>query len=358
MGGLCPKTVITTDVSQEGDAKIEQLNFVPTVITTDVSQEGGAKIEQLNLNYKKNASRTVVTDNLHNVFTKVSEECGINDPALSAEYIKQLNQLWYYRAIDLLNVDKETWNKLKMPMTLQDQLFKYIENCKQNKLFIQFTEPISKQKNIKQILNELEAENKSHSTSNDIQLLTKTLDKLYLLNVDKLKMYLEETDWNNINVPQYLKIILLQKIDHKFEGGNNNQLIHDDGDDNKGEKDPLFSDLDELKYDLQNATERGYNNNKDEKDNIDPTCTLFDLCDLLANSLFTDSDRIRNDLQMFFDYQYKRIYHLSKISADIFNKFVSKKPKCLRLELFNIITQCRQKTNLLPFYDYKFHNNN
>eukprot|EP01083_Nonionella_stella_P026612 73285_1 len=62
------------------------------------------------------------------VFSSVCKCCGIDDEALPTQYIAKLNSMWYYRAIDLLHVDKQVWDQMQMPIILETQLFKFIEN--------------------------------------------------------------------------------------------------------------------------------------------------------------------------------------------------------------------------------------
>eukprot|EP01084_Bolivina_argentea_P116705 207309_1 len=105
------------------------------------------------------------------VFSSVYKCCGIDDESLATQYITKLNSMWYYRAIDLLYVDKKVWDQMKMPIILEEELFKFIENSRNNQSFIDFKSQTVKNKNIKHVLAQLESNNPSDETSKQIKIL-------------------------------------------------------------------------------------------------------------------------------------------------------------------------------------------
>eukprot|EP01084_Bolivina_argentea_P017233 32194_1 len=108
--------VSSSDTSaSEGDSDIDKLNFSPTTP-------------------------------IRTVFNAIVKCCGTNDDSLSNQYIERLNKLWYYRSYDLIKIEKTLWNTFEMPLIFEDQLFKYIDNCKKNNIYIDFKEPIPKKK--------------------------------------------------------------------------------------------------------------------------------------------------------------------------------------------------------------------
>eukprot|EP01083_Nonionella_stella_P107324 310704_1 len=288
------------------------------------------------------------TTPITNVFSSVCKCCGIADESLPTQYIAKLNSMWYYRAIDLLYVDKKVWDQMKMPIILEEELFKFIENSRNNQSFIDFKSQTVKNKNIKHVLAQLESNNPSDETSKQIKILEDMFDRLYLLNIDKLKLYLDESQWNEIQVPQYLKDILLRHIDHQFEG----QFAQDDAK-RDGERDPLYPDAAAVARDIERATARGLKQDEMKQSPWDATLPLKEVCMRLADELFADIDRITNDLRRLFQYKYGRLYHLSMISDEIFYKLLADVPKCLQTELYDIITQVRgYNVHSLPFYRY------
>jgi len=147
-------------------------------------------------------------------------------------------------------------------------------------------------------------------------------------------------------------MIVLQKIGHQFEGHHDNLFVVFDEKQGDGEDDALFPNAEELENDIKNATDRGSKNDAN-KNEIDATCTLIEICTILADELFAEKERIKKDLSPIFDYNYNRIYHLSKIRDDLYDELLSETPKCLRKELYEIMTKVRgYNINTLPFYDY------
>eukprot|EP01084_Bolivina_argentea_P181068 312761_1 len=279
---------------------------------------------------------------VHNVFERMCKNIGIeNNNHLI--YTKQLCKLWHYRAIDLFNVDDKLFNELKIPVILQNQISEYIKIWRKCKRFTEFAEPIPTQNNILIILSELKSENKSVSTENDIQILQRTFEDLWLLNINNIKLYFSKSDWDNINVPKHVKVILLNKIHHQFK--NSDGIDQKEGEmseideneyKNNDELYELYPDVDEFKRDLQSITEGSANNNdKNDSYDIEPTCTLQKLCKILSQRLFVDEKHIHKYLLPFIDYKYNRIYHLSLITNELYNEFMSNAPRCLKIELYN-----------------------
>eukprot|EP01084_Bolivina_argentea_P052618 96644_1 len=268
---------------------------------------------------------------IHTAFKQMSESVGIHNNN-HLIYTNKLSQLWYFRAIDLFNVNDKLLNELKIPPILLKQIQEYIEIWRKCKSFTQFIEPMPTQNNILNILNELKSQNKFKSTENDIQILQKTFEDLWLLNIDKIKLYFSKSDWDNINTPKYLKVILLNKIHHHFKEGEmdekeykHNEALY-----------ALYPDTDELKKDMQNITDGSSNNNKYNKIkpidishlanntyDIEPICTLQKIGTILSHTLFVDEIHIKKYLTQLIDYKYNRIYHLSLISDELYNDFVS-----------------------------------
>eukprot|EP01083_Nonionella_stella_P188595 695489_1 len=238
-----------------------------------------------------------------------------------------------------------------MPIILEEELFKFIENSRNNQSFIDFKSQTVKNKNIQHVLAQFESNNPSQETSKQIRILEDTFDRLYLFNIDKLKMYLDESQWNEIQVPLYLKDILLRHIDHHFKGQFEGQFVQDDV--KQGEQDALLPNAGEVGHDIQKATARDLKQDEMKQSPWDATLTLKEVCIRLADELFADIDRITNDLRRLFQYKYGRLYHLSMISDEIFYKLLADVPKCLQSELYDIITQVRgYNVHSLPFYRY------
>eukprot|EP01083_Nonionella_stella_P222170 793081_1 len=81
--------------------------------------------------------------------------------------------------------------------------------------------------------------------------------------------------------------------------------------------------------------------------NVNPTLTIDKLIKSLANSLFVSIQCIKTFLTPLMPYKYDRLYHLAGINDDLYNKLMSNAPKCVRLELHNVIMACRKQMELM-----------
>eukprot|EP01084_Bolivina_argentea_P052616 96638_1 len=242
----------------------------------------------------------------------------------SSHWVEILNREWYYRLIDLLEIEKNVLDKLNMPTVLEHQFTKYIAECKLNEEFTSFTETKIQAKDMKEILNYLKSQNESNSTVNDINTIDSKCNELFLYDIKQFKTHFARTDFDNLKVPLRLKVILSRILRLNYYDNN-------------------YGELQEVKYD-----------NNDAKNHIDGAMTLTDISILLANKLLVDnSDRIKQALQPLFDYKYHRIYHLSTIPDNIYNNLLQNTPKSLTTELYNIIKQIRMYyCNGFTFYKY------
>eukprot|EP01084_Bolivina_argentea_P110627 197486_1 len=299
-------------------------------------------------------------DSIYNVFERISKNVGIDNENNSFNaYTQQLCNLWYYRAIDLLNINEQLLNELRIPITLQNQVNEYIKIWKKYTLYTRFKEPVPEQNNIKHILNELKSENESDSTARDIQILIQTFEDVWLLNINKIKLYFSKQDWDKINVPQYLKIIVLNKIHHKLANNDENKQEEQkegevDHEEKEDEQSILYPDIQDVKQDIQQITDDGRKRD-DEKINIDVTqisnddydidgnTTLIKIRGILALNFFIDEDDMKTYFQVFLDYKYNRMYHLSLMSDNLYKELMVDAPKCLRLELYGLMMKCNDK---------------
>eukprot|EP01084_Bolivina_argentea_P089517 161524_1 len=270
------------------------------------------------------------TTSIKKLFAIVGKDIGANKKDESIKkYIRILSQNWYYRCVDLLAVPDEFWKELNLPTVLKREIFNHITKFKQNEQFLNYVEPESKERNITVILSELLSENNTNSTSAHIDRLQSIFEKKYLLNVDKISQYFTKEEWNKIDVPTQLKSILAQ-------------IIRCDKFYQKQQKGELFHNADELMNDLNAVTLRD-----DYK--IDPRATMNDICGILAKKLFMSKENVAENLQPILTYKYRRIYHLSLISDETFDKLLTKAAKPVKDELFNIITFIRQQHISLGF---------
>ena len=273
------------------------------------------------------------------VFGRVCASCGIKDASSTTKYVAALKSSWYFRAYDMIKIEEETWNTLTLPIIFKKQLFKLLDSCRNNESFLCFQEnadEAAKEKDISSILEALLAENGSVETSKHIEILKEALDAMYCLNRDKFKKYMEERTWNEIVVPQYLKVLLLQRIGHKLEREGDGALFPEQG---------------EVLRDFQNATDRGLD---EESENVlDPSSTMTQICSILGEQLYAETARIREHLSPLLALHHRRLYHLARIRDELFIELLSAVPQCLKDELFDIMSTTRgRSTDALPFYHY------
>ena len=115
---------------------------------------------------------------------------GYNDDRIQ-EYSDHLQKLWYFRAIDLLNVPDSIWRQLNLVHVFQESLFEMITKLQKSPSFKQYKESSDLQpsQHIKDLFNEFLEINTHQSATQDTQSIIQELDALCLLNVSKVKHY-------------------------------------------------------------------------------------------------------------------------------------------------------------------------
>ena len=104
------------------------------------------------------------------------------------EYADNLQKLWYFRAIDLLNVPDSVWRELNLVHVFQESLFEMMTKLQKSPSFKQYRESSDIQQNhIQPLLNTFLTINTHESATEDIKSIIQQFDALCLLNISKVK---------------------------------------------------------------------------------------------------------------------------------------------------------------------------
>eukprot|EP01084_Bolivina_argentea_P255746 430286_1 len=133
------------------------------------------------------------------IFERIKRICDNISDEIYSKCIKDLKESWYYRAVDLIDINEDNDAHLvsKIPTILHDPLLKFITVWRKEDKFLQFEEPLPTfddltckySKNVTYILDMLKEENQLNSTALDIDILQERFEELCLLNIDKFKIY-------------------------------------------------------------------------------------------------------------------------------------------------------------------------
>eukprot|EP01084_Bolivina_argentea_P033976 62845_1 len=344
------------------------------------------------------------------LFKVMSEEIGYDTLSLQS-YCDKLRSLWIYRVIDVLNIDDLTWNKLEIPSVLEHVIRDYLNELKNTKQFVNYNQRSQTDiyvtfinKDIRTLFKQLlKSVNNLESAAKHIEYLEHLLTEKYLLNTDTLKKYMTKEEWNNINVPTNLKLIISKKINLNFNGEThtlNSNIIDDEKIINENENKPQGETLNDDKNDndeeeeipLVNTTTAsgssapGLHNmssvlstklqaiqivkddsdSDDEKEeqmviinnmnvfneminkNINVKMNMMDIAKYYSNELLINQIiKVYNHFKYFVMYGYNTLYHLSFIPDELYEKLLllTLTPNALKCELMELLTEIRNKYN-------------
>eukprot|EP01084_Bolivina_argentea_P059447 108566_1 len=80
---------------------------------------------------------------------------------------------------------------------------------------------------------------------------------------------------------------------------------------------------------------------------------MNEIIDMLSDELFIEKEHVIRHLTPFLQYKYKRIYHLSTISKELYDSLLNDTPKCLKRELYCIMQYIQHNHPLIQFYNPK-----
>eukprot|EP01084_Bolivina_argentea_P238049 399932_1 len=270
------------------------------------------------------------------VLTRIAEKRGIEKHKEYANKLADiLRKQWYYRAFDLMEIDKETWDSLHLSVVFGNKINEY-NNRYRNTMFGQFNEPYTNTNDMRLILNALRYENNIDSAIEDINKIDNKCKSLFLYNTIKFKQHFSENDFDELDVPIRLKIILSRKLNISYKEYNINNREY------------ILVEQSETSVDTHSIS-----HTTQFQKQFDGTTSTDAICFVLAQILLTDDiDYIKQMLSPLFDLKYNRMYHLSTINQNIFNELLINVPSCLRITLWKMIQRIgKEYSNGFPFYN-------